>query len=88
MPWGPELKHSLDDNALFEVLKTRFQCKWYLLVDLTWSSIAALAIAPLQDLLNLGAESRMNIPGRATGNWRWRVPDNIAEVQHFDGCAT
>lgn len=26
----------------------------------------------LQDLLNLGAEARMNVPGRAGGNWRWR----------------
>ena len=42
------------------------------LMHLTWSSAAALAIAPLQDLLNLGAEARMNVPGRAVGNWRWR----------------
>jgi 4-alpha-glucanotransferase len=48
------------------------------LVNLAWSSIAALAIAPLQDVLNLGAESRMNIPGRAGGNWNWRCPDTIA----------
>jgi 4-alpha-glucanotransferase len=43
------------------------------LIGLSWSSKAALAIAPLQDVLNLGAESRMNVPGRAAGNWRWRV---------------
>jgi 4-alpha-glucanotransferase len=47
------------------------------LANLAWSSIAALAVAPLQDLLNLGAESRMNIPGRAGGNWRWRCPDDM-----------
>jgi len=47
------------------------------LMNLAWLSIAALTVAPLQDLLNLGAESRMNIPGRASGNWRWRCPDNI-----------
>ena len=47
------------------------------LVNLAWSSIAALTIAPLQDLLNLGAESRMNIPGRADGNWRWRCPNEL-----------
>jgi 4-alpha-glucanotransferase len=45
------------------------------LVNLAWSSIAALTVAPLQDLLNFGAESRMNIPGRASGNWRWRCPE-------------
>ena len=50
------------------------------LIDLAWSSKAALAIAPLQDVLNLGAESRMNVPGRAAGNWRWRVrPEMLSD---------
>src|SRR5262245_51347422 len=43
------------------------------LLHLAWSSMAALAIAPLQDLLNLGKAARMNQPGRARGNWRWEV---------------
>ena len=43
------------------------------LLRLAWSSVAALAIAPLQDVLNLGKEARMNQPARAEGNWRWRV---------------
>ena len=48
------------------------------LIQLAWSSMAALAIAPLQDLLNLGAEARMNVPGRTEGNWAWRVrPDQL-----------
>ncbi len=42
------------------------------LIRLAWSSAAALAIVPLQDLLNLGTEARMNVPGCAEGNWRWR----------------
>jgi 4-alpha-glucanotransferase len=42
------------------------------LIRLAWSSPAALAIAPLQDVLNLGRDARMNVPGRADGNWRWR----------------
>jgi 4-alpha-glucanotransferase len=46
------------------------------LLDLAWSSVAALAIAPLQDVLNLGKEARMNRPGSAQGNWRWRVTDD------------
>jgi 4-alpha-glucanotransferase len=45
------------------------------LMQLAWSSMAALAIAPLQDLLNLGSGTRMNVPGRADGNWRWRFPE-------------
>ncbi|HTZ49597.1 MAG TPA: 4-alpha-glucanotransferase [Verrucomicrobiae bacterium] len=36
------------------------------------TSVADIAIVPLQDILGLGAEARMNLPGRAKGNWRWR----------------
>ncbi len=36
-------------------------------------SIANTAIIPIQDVLNLGAESRMNRPSTATGNWEWRL---------------
>ncbi|HZZ73544.1 MAG TPA: 4-alpha-glucanotransferase, partial [Pirellulales bacterium] len=43
------------------------------LVREAWRSPADLAIAPLQDVLGLGAEARMNLPGTATGNWKWRV---------------
>ena len=35
-------------------------------------SIADLAIIPLQDVLGLGSDARMNLPGTAKGNWRWR----------------
>jgi 4-alpha-glucanotransferase len=36
------------------------------------ASVAAVAIVPLQDVLGLGNEARMNLPGTVTGNWRWR----------------
>jgi 4-alpha-glucanotransferase len=47
------------------------------LLNLAWSSAAALAIAPLQDVLNLGKEARMNQPGSARGNWRWRITNEM-----------
>jgi 4-alpha-glucanotransferase len=47
------------------------------LLGLAWSSPAALAIAPLQDLLNLGKEARMNVPGRTDGNWGWRCREDM-----------
>ena len=53
------------------------------LMRLAWSSPAALAIAPLQDLLNLGSEARMNVPGRADGNWRWRVREDMLSPDAF-----
>jgi len=43
------------------------------LIRLGWSSNANLAIAPVQDILDLGTEARMNMPGRPDGNWRWRM---------------
>ncbi len=36
------------------------------------ASVADLAIIPLQDVLGLGTEARMNLPGTSKGNWRWR----------------
>ena len=53
------------------------------LIRLAWSSPAALAVAPLQDVLNLGAEARMNIPGRAEGNWSWRSTEELLLVADF-----
>ncbi len=57
------------------------------LMRLAWSSKAALAIAPLQDLLNLGSEARMNVPGRPDGNWRWRVREEMLSPQAFQWLA-
>jgi 4-alpha-glucanotransferase len=39
---------------------------------LAWASVAETAVCPLQDVLELGSEARMNYPGRPEGNWRWR----------------
>ena len=54
------------------------------LMRLAWSSVAALAIAPLQDVLNLGNEARMNVPGRAEGNWRWRCTEEMLSRPVFE----
>jgi 4-alpha-glucanotransferase len=59
------------------------QVAWELM-RLAWSSVAALAIAPLQDLLNLGPEARMNVPGRAEGNWTWRCTEEMLCAPAFD----
>lgn len=39
-------------------------------------SVADTAIFPIQDVLGTGEESRMNYPGRAEGNWIWRLRDD------------
>ena len=42
------------------------------MIRLCLSSIASYAIFPMQDVLSLGSEGRMNTPGTAAGNWGWR----------------
>src|SRR5256884_3348575 len=54
------------------------------LIELAWSSMAGLAMAPLPDLLNLGKEARMNTPGRAEGNWRWRSTEDMLSDSAFE----
>ncbi len=41
------------------------------------ASVADLAVIPLQDVLGLGSEARMNLPGRPGGNWRWRFTQDM-----------
>ncbi len=40
------------------------------------ASVANIAIIPLQDVLGLGSDARMNLPGTSTGNWKWRYKQN------------
>ncbi len=54
------------------------------LMRLAWSSVADLAIAPLQDVLALGTEARMNLPGRPAGNWGWRFTANQLHQEILD----
>ena len=42
-------------------------------IRLAFTSPARTAIVPMQDVLGLGSEARMNVPGRAGGNWTWRL---------------
>jgi 4-alpha-glucanotransferase len=52
------------------------------LIRAAYRSVADLAIVPMQDVLELGSEARMNFPGRSEGNWAWRlVPGQLREDQ-------
>ncbi len=45
------------------------------LIRAVWASVADTAIAPLQDVLGLGTEGRMNLPASLSGNWYWRFKE-------------
>jgi 4-alpha-glucanotransferase len=55
--------HTDDKDVAWDMIRT------------VWGSVARFSLAPLQDLLDLGPEARMNYPGRPSGNWRWRFRD-------------
>lgn len=44
------------------------------MIRITMTSPANTAIIPMQDHLRLGSRARMNVPGKAEGNWTWRLP--------------
>ncbi|HTV01981.1 MAG TPA: 4-alpha-glucanotransferase [Luteitalea sp.] len=46
------------------------------------ASVADTAIVPVQDVLGLGSEARMNVPGQASGNWRWRLRPGELTAAH------
>jgi 4-alpha-glucanotransferase len=54
------------------------------LIRTAWGSVADFAIVPLQDVLDLGPEARMNVPGVAGGNWHWRVREDQLPAHVFD----
>ena len=46
------------------------------LIRMAMASAANTAIIPMQDILGLGAEARMNHPAKIIGNWQWRMKKN------------
>ncbi|MEI8358486.1 MAG: 4-alpha-glucanotransferase [Deltaproteobacteria bacterium] len=62
--------------------------------DIAWdmiraaeASVADIAVIPVQDVLGLGSEARMNAPGRPQGNWTWRLPPGALREEHADRLA-
>lgn len=45
------------------------------LIRAAWKSVAVFSIAPMQDVLGLGSEARMNFPSTLGGNWEWRMSE-------------
>ena len=54
------------------------------IIKLAISSTAKMAIFPMQDILKLDTNSRMNIPGTITGNWLWRMSYNQMKNRGFE----
>ncbi len=79
---NPKLKRILKDYFLIDDTMTNQEICWRF-IELAYYSFAAAVIIPLQDVLCLGSEARMNYPGTVGGNWQWRfsresLTDDIA----------
>ena len=62
--------------------------------DIVWAmiraaarSVANLCILPMQDILQLGSEARMNVPAAGEGNWTWRYEKDALRSEHADRLA-
>lgn len=66
------LGHAVDDVA------------WDML-RVAWASASNTAIAPMQDILRLGDQARMNTPATAAGNWAWRLTPEQLDVSLAEG---
>jgi 4-alpha-glucanotransferase len=62
--------HMTDDNEVH-----------WALISLAFSSIADLAVVPMQDVLGFGEDCRMNLPGTGFGNWQWRLAEESLTTQ-------
>jgi 4-alpha-glucanotransferase len=70
-----------------EYLGTKGEQIHWDMIRLALGSVAAMAIYPLQDVLGLGAESRMNLPGTRRGNWEWRFTADMLDRRVRDRLA-
>ena len=87
----PDNPHRLENHRVHQVVHTSThdtdtlaghfpgEAPWELL-EVALSSRAALAIVPVQDVLELGSEARMNRPGEIGGNWAWRLEPGQLEL--------
>jgi 4-alpha-glucanotransferase len=57
------------------------------LIRTAWASVADFAIVSMQDVLALGSEARMNVPGTVGGNWTWRMADEQMATPAWDRLA-
>jgi 4-alpha-glucanotransferase len=86
--WFMDAKEE-DQQYVLDYMNTETNDINWSFIRLAWASVANTAIVPVQDLLGLGSEARMNLPGTTSGNWSWRArssdfSDAIADrLAHF-----
>jgi 4-alpha-glucanotransferase len=101
--WWDALKRRARNSSSSTDCSTIQRVKSYLQTDgreFHWAfiralltSVAEIAVIPMQDVLGLGSEARMNLPGHAKGNWGWRVTSsqidrvNVERLRNLTICS-
>ena len=70
--WFSTLDPAVKERVLDYLGGTTDDVSWSM-IRTAYTSVADLAVVPLQDVLDLGSEARMNTPGVESGNWSWRA---------------
>jgi 4-alpha-glucanotransferase len=68
--------------AVLRAAGVRARQPWWDLIALAQSSVARLCMLQVQDVLGLGNEARMNLPGTASGNWAFRLEPGQLTKRH------
>jgi len=77
--WFANLSEGERDRCLHQLASDGREINWDM-IRAALSSVADTAIIPVQDLLGLGSEARMNLPASETGNWKWRLkPEALSD---------
>jgi 4-alpha-glucanotransferase len=78
-----------EKNYVYDYLGNPSMSLHCALIQAALGSVANLAVIPMQDILELGTEARMNTPGTTTGNWNWRFQwhqlsnDKVTRLSHL-----
>jgi 4-alpha-glucanotransferase len=84
--WFASLGKADRDRVLRYLPNAKADPAWSL-IRLAWSSVANISIVPVQDVLQLGPEGKMNSPGIGEGNWGWRLKAGALKSTHLQKLA-
>lgn len=75
------LRQRISDYTGIEVTENNIN---RIIIGLCYASIAKIAIIPIQDILNMDENARMNVPGTSNDNWSWKLNSDVPDKKVSD----
>lgn len=79
--WWNALDAETSDHVVKYLDSDGKEINWDL-IRAVWASVADIAITPMQDVLGVGTEGRMNLPATTANNWQWRMTEDAITPEH------